>query len=48
MPDSVVAHTNIIPGLIVFNDFVTEAEEADLIAKIDEGDWKKMLKRRVQ
>ena len=47
MPDSIPAITGVIPGLIVINDFVSEEEEAALLANIDGGEWKKMLKRRV-
>jgi hypothetical protein len=46
-PDSVKAYTGAIPGLYVFNDFISEAEEAQMMKDLDSEQWTKMLKRRV-
>ncbi len=37
-----------IPGLVYVPDFLTENQEAELIAVIDNGEWSGVLKRRVQ
>ena len=37
-----------VPGLIYFPDFLSEIEEAELIALIDKSEWSSVLKRRVQ
>lgn len=37
-----------IPGLIYIPDFLTEAQELELLAVIDNSDWSRVLKRRVQ
>ena len=37
-----------IPGLVYIPDFLTEVQEAELIAAIDKGEWSNVLKRRVQ
>jgi alkylated DNA repair dioxygenase AlkB len=37
-----------IPGLIYVPNFLTEAQETELVAVIDKGDWSSVLKRRVQ
>ncbi|MDR5766150.1 MULTISPECIES: alpha-ketoglutarate-dependent dioxygenase AlkB [unclassified Caballeronia] len=36
------------PGLLLFPEFVSEAEERELITAVDEGPWLPDLKRRVQ
>ena len=42
------AATGSIPGLYVYNDVITPDEEAEMLKKIDEGKWTKLLNRRVQ
>lgn len=37
-----------IPGLVYISDFLTETQEAELVAVIDKGEWSRVLKRRVQ
>lgn len=37
-----------IPGLIYISDFLTETQEAELVAVIDNGEWSRVLRRRVQ
>ena len=37
-----------IPGLRLIRDFLSEAEETEIIAKIDRSDWSTELQRRVQ
>lgn len=46
--DASVARTGAIPGLYIFDDFVTEAESQELVAALDAKKWSKMLNRRVQ
>lgn len=48
MPVADVAVSGIIPGLFVYEEFVTREEEKAMIKKIDSGKWIKLLKRRVQ
>ena len=43
-----MAKTGIIPGLYVWDDFITIEEEKSMIDSIDEGEWTKLLNRRVQ
>ena len=38
----------LIPGLVCKPDFITEDEEAKLLARIDEAEWSEELHRRVQ
>jgi alkylated DNA repair dioxygenase AlkB len=40
--------TEEIPGLNYMPDFLTGAQEAELVAVIDKGEWSSVLKRRVQ
>ncbi len=57
-PTSYLAKTGIIPGLYVYDEFITECkvylilifleEETDLIHSLDEKQWIKLLNRRVQ
>ena len=47
-PDASVAKTGSLPGLYVFDDFVSEAESAQIIKTLDSGKWEKLLNRRVQ
>lgn len=37
-----------IPGLIYVPDFLTETQERQIVAAIDDGPWRNDLKRRVQ
>jgi alkylated DNA repair dioxygenase AlkB len=37
-----------IPGLLYVPNFLTEPQEAELVAIIDKGEWSTVLKRRVQ
>ena len=37
-----------IPGMKLVRDFLTEAEEREILAKIDTNDWSNELQRRVQ
>lgn len=37
-----------IPGLYLFEDFITESQESSLLAYIDEQEWNVSLSRRVQ
>lgn len=50
-PDATIAKTNSIPGLYIFNDFVSLEEEALVIKGLDHSDsenkWQKLLNRRV-
>ena len=45
--DSRVEETG-VPGLRYVKDFLTEEEEAELVATIDRGEWSSELRRRVQ
>jgi len=47
-PEATYAKTGSIPGLYIFDEFVTDEESAELIKRLDEGDWEKLLNRRVQ
>ena len=51
-PNATPAFTNAIPGLYIFNDFVNEQEEQQIVKGLDEGEgehkWQKLLNRRVQ
>jgi hypothetical protein len=50
-PDATIAKTNSIPGLYIFDNFVSEEEEALVIKGLDHSDvehkWQKLLNRRV-
>ena len=46
-PGSRVEETG-VPGLGYVKDFLTEKEEAELVAVIDRGEWSSELRRRVQ
>src|SRR6185503_2670466 len=37
-----------VPGLIYVPDFLSESQERQIVAAIDDGPWRKDLKRRVQ
>jgi alkylated DNA repair dioxygenase AlkB len=37
-----------IPGLVYVSNFLTEAQESELVGLIDTGEWSNVLKRRVQ
>ena len=41
------AKTGSIPGLYVYDEVITPEEEKEMLAKIDEGKWTKLLNRRV-
>ena len=43
-----MAKTGLIPGLYVWDNFITEEEEKSMIKSIDAGKWTKLLNRRVQ
>ena len=43
-----MAKTGSIPGLYVWDDFITEDEEKEMLKTIDQGKWTKLLNRRVQ
>ena len=47
-PDASIAKTGSLPGLYVFDDFISEAESAEIIKTLDSGKWEKLLNRRVQ
>ena len=47
-PTAVKAKTGIIPGLHIFEDFVTIEEEQNLIKSLDRLNWTKLLNRKVQ
>ena len=47
-PDATVAKTGSLPGLYVFDDFVSEEESAEIVKALDSGKWEKLLNRRVQ
>ena len=47
-PDAQLASTGAIPGLYIFDNFVTEQESRDLITALDQKRWSKLLNRRVQ
>ena len=47
-PEALVATTGAIPGLFIFENFVTDEEAAELVRRFDEGAWEKLLNRRVQ
>jgi len=42
-----MAKTGLIPGLYVWDDFITEEEEKTMLKSIDAGKWTKLLNRRV-
>lgn len=42
------AKTGSIPGLYVYDEVITPEEEKEMLTKIDEGKWTKLLNRRVQ
>ena len=46
-PDARPAFTGAIPGLYIFDNFVTDAESNELIQSLDAKKWKKLLNRRV-
>ena len=46
-PDSQVAKTGQLPGLYVFDEFITEEESQAIVAALDAGKWEKLLNRRV-
>jgi hypothetical protein len=46
-PDSQVAKTGQLPGLCVFDEFITEEESQAIVAALDAGKWEKLLNRRV-
>ena len=46
-PDATVAKTGSLPGLYVFDDFVSEEESAEIVKALDSGKWEKLLNRRV-
>ena len=43
-----MAKTGLIPGLYVWDNFITEEEEKSMLESIDTGKWTKLLNRRVQ
>ena len=47
IPVASVAKTGSIPGLYVFDNFITAEEEQQMIQDIDKGKWIKLLNRRV-
>ena len=47
-PDAQIAKTGAIPGLYIFDDFVTEEESQELVQSLDANKWSKLLNRRVQ
>lgn len=47
-PTSYQAKTGSIPGLYVYDNFITEEEEKALIEAFDKNQWIKLLNRRVQ
>jgi alkylated DNA repair protein alkB homolog 8 len=47
-PEAQVAKTGSVRGLFIFDDFVTEDEDATLVKALDQGEWEKLLNRRVQ
>ena len=47
-PEAQVAKTGSLPGLYVFDDFITEEESQSIITALDKGKWEKLLNRRVQ
>lgn len=48
VPISEIAKSGSIPGLYIYDNFITEEEEKELIKGIDAGKWEKLLNRRVQ
>ena len=48
VPEAEEAASGSISGLYVYDDFITEAEEAKLVEDIDSQPWIKLLNRRVQ
>jgi hypothetical protein len=50
-PSASIAKTNSIPGLYIFENFVSQDEESKVVKSLDqaEGDhkWQKLLNRRV-
>lgn len=47
-PDATFAKSGAIPGLVVIDDFITDAEQDDIVKNLDSHKWIKMLNRRVQ
>lgn len=47
-PKTDTAGVKRVPGLIYVPDFLTEFQEGELVAAIDDGPWRNDLKRRVQ
>jgi len=47
VPDAMVATSNAIPGLYVYDDIITEEEEVQMLKEIDANSWTKLLNRRV-
>ena len=48
VPISEIASSGSIPGLYIYDNFISEEEEKELIKGIDAGKWVKLLNRRVQ
>jgi alkylated DNA repair protein alkB family protein 8 len=48
VPEAHTAKTGSIPGLYVYDNIISEEEEADLLKEIDSNEWTKLLNRRVQ
>ena len=46
-PDAQIARTGAIPGLYIFDNFVSEEESSQLISSLDAKKWSKLLNRRV-
>ena len=47
VPISEIATSGSIPGLYIYDDFISEEEEKELVKGIDAGKWVKLLNRRV-
>ena len=47
-PEASIAKTGSLPGLYVFDEFITEEESQVLVKALDAGNWQKLLNRRVQ
>ncbi len=47
IPVAEIAVTGSIPGLFVFDEFITKEEEDEMVKSIDSKEWVKLLKRRV-
>ena len=45
---SSVYKENTLPGLFLYEEIMTKAEEVELLKRIDEGNWEKLNNRRVQ